>query len=204
MKQKLLVTILLAVLFLVQCEKKETDESLLSPVEEQKIVAIGDTLSRRLINTLVLELTKAIQEGGPEHAISVCNTTALQLTSKVAQESGKQVNIKRTTRRYRNPANAPDRWEEAALAFFEKKIQQGESPAYMIQKIDKDGEIIYRYYKPLKVGTLCLSCHGNPDDISPAVLEELKKRYPEDHATGYQEGDFRGVIRVEMRGLLTR
>jgi len=60
-------------------------------------------------------------------------------------------------------------------------------------------KLVYRYYFPLKVLKLCLTCHGTPGkDIKPEVYEAIKRKYPEDKAIGYREGDFRGVVRVEI------
>ena len=34
--------------------------------------------------------------------------------------------------------------------------------------------------------------------MDPKVVEKLRQLYPEDKATGYKLGDFRGVIRVTI------
>lgn len=52
--------------------------------------------------------------------------------------------------------------------------------------------------KPLVVGGACLACHGPREDIDPDVREVLDRRYPEDEATGYATGDFRGAISVTV------
>ena len=72
-------------------------------------------------------------------------------------------------------------------------------PPYYVQKFKNQGQPVYRYYKPLKVAQVCLNCHGDAKTISPAVQKKLQALYPEDRATGYKEGDFRGVIRIEIR-----
>jgi hypothetical protein len=55
-----------------------------------------------------------------------------------------------------------------------------------------------RYYAPLMVAPLCVQCHGAAEALEPGVREILRDRYPDDRATGYAAGDFRGVIRVSI------
>ena len=96
----------------------------------------------------------------------------------------------------RNPDNAPDDAEEAALRYFEDAQLAGGSlpPSYVQRASDTE----YRYYKPLFVGEPCLQCHGDADVLDPAVTTALVERYPTDLATGYAAGDLRGVVRVSV------
>lgn len=71
-------------------------------------------------------------------------------------------------------------------------FKEGKNPKFFIQKLE-DG---YRYYKPLKVKTICLTCHGETSLMDKKLLEKIKKLYPDDKAINYKEGDFRGVIRI--------
>jgi hypothetical protein len=52
------------------------------------------------------------------------------------------------------------------------------------------------YAEPIRVQALCLTCHGGaiPESMS-ARLDDL---YPEDRATGYEVGDFRGLFWAEF------
>lgn len=50
------------------------------------------------------------------------------------------------------------------------------------------------------VKTKCLLCHGDAETRLPDVAKRITKYYPDDKAIDYQEGDFRGLIRIEMRG----
>ncbi len=161
---------------------------------KEEVVEIGQKASKKLLKTLVGELKKAMSEGGPYKAVEVCSKKALKLTEKVAKEEG--VEIKRTTFKYRNPKNAPDKYEKEALEYFEKSLKEkGTLPKYYVQKVNENE---YRYYTPLKVKHVCLTCHGNPDHMDKKLLEKIKTLYPNDKALGYKEGDFRGVIRVSI------
>jgi hypothetical protein len=42
----------------------------------------------------------------------------------------------------------------------------------------------------------CLMCHG--PEIAPPIAERIAKLYPDDEATGFEEGDFRGLFWITM------
>jgi hypothetical protein len=46
--------------------------------------------------------------------------------------------------------------------------------------------------KAIPTGAVCLTCHGT--EVKPEVLTKIKELYPNDKATGYQEGDIRGAF----------
>ena len=41
-----------------------------------------------------------------------------------------------------------------------------------------------------------MTCHGPVERLSPATKAALEQTYPNDRATGYSEGQIRGVISV--------
>ncbi len=55
-----------------------------------------------------------------------------------------------------------------------------------------EGRGYYRYSAPIYVEKACLACHGAKDK-RPAFIV---KKYPEDKAYGFKEGDLRGIISV--------
>ena len=52
------------------------------------------------------------------------------------------------------------------------------------------------YVEPIMVQPMCLVCHG--EALQPGVAAQIDERYPEDRATGFKAGDFRGVFWVEF------
>ncbi len=167
-----------------------------TPEEGERVAQIAEPAAAELLRTLVGRLTAALNEGGPSQAFELCSDEAIPLTRTVEAGLEGTLSLKRTSFRYRNPANAPDEAEEAVLVFFERALQdEGEAPSSFVQRVSQ-GEM--RYYKPLFVGELCLGCHGDPESMDPQVRRILSERYPEDLATGYEVGAFRGLVRVSV------
>lgn len=167
------------------------------PNETAGIKVIGDSMAQILAKTLKKELKAAIEAGGFMQGINVCSQSAQRITDSIALATNYR--IKRTTNKFRNPVNAPDSIEQLALAHFEKLIaESGEFPEFYIQKIEGESQDHYRYYKPMRMETLCLGCHGIPENIDTATLTRIKAYYPNDLATGYSAGDFRGLISVTI------
>lgn len=164
-------------------------------MDDSTAIAIGSTAAGRLAGGLIGPLTAAVEADGPAGAIDFCSREALTLTT-VIQDSIGGVDLKRTTLRPRNPANAPDPLERAVLEDLHALAARGEPlPDHVLQHVDG----ATRFYRPLRVQPLCVRCHGPADQLDPAVAAILRERYPDDLATGYRDGDLRGVIRVEIR-----
>ena len=182
---------------LLACEQSLPE---VTPEEGERVTQIAEPAAAELLRTLVGRLTAALEEGGPLQAMELCSTDAIPLTRMVESGLEGALSLKRTSFRYRNPENAPDEAEESALLFFERAIQdQGQAPGSYVQRVSPE-EI--RYYRPLYVGEVCLGCHGDPESMDPQLLRVLSERYPEDLATGYEAGDFRGLVRVSVPGAM--
>lgn len=126
-------------------------------------------------------------EKGPVSAISVCRLEAPELAT-VASTSDARVG--RTSRKLRNPDNAPKPWMEPFLDRYETDPGSREPAVVAI-----DDETV-GYVEPIYVQPLCVTCHGST--LSPELAAKLEELYPEDQATGYEAGDLRGVFWVEL------
>ncbi len=167
-----------------------------SAEESAHVRAVAQPAAAALATGLVAELTRALEERGPEGAVEVCSTEALRLTDQIARDAGTGIELKRVSWQNRNPENAPDDLEAVALEYFQRLADGGEPLSG--DWVQSDGERGWRYYKPLVVADFCLQCHGSPEEITPSVREMLAERYPDDAAVGYSEGDLRGLIRVSV------
>lgn len=161
-----------------------------APAEVRRVAETGRAAARALSESLGAQLQGALQSGGPVAAIDVCRKAALPLTEG-AGAAFEGVRLRRTTLKPRNPANAPDKTDRGVL---ERLSRTSPLPDELVEW----GEGTARYYKPILVQEVCLTCHGDPATFSPDLLGALRARYPQDQATGYSLGDFRGVIRVEI------
>jgi len=165
----------------------------LAQPKEEALLTEARKVATTLPPKLIVALQDEIKKSGPEGAIPVCKDMAPKMAGEISLQTGWK--IKRVSLKARNDARAvPDPWEKAALEDFDKRAAAGEAPA----KLEK-GERIgneYRFVKALPVQALCLTCHGPADQLSPAIKAALGQNYPKDRATGYSEGQIRGVISV--------
>ena len=180
------------------CSGDKPEIQAVSEEEAAEINAIGNQAAGLLMKTLQHELLSAIQHSGVPGAIDVCRLRALKLTDSLATVINRVEKIKRTSSKIRNPRNKADRYEEEALAYFSERSPAVFSDTY-IQKLTDEKGTVYRFYKPMQVKPLCLTCHGRSESFGAELAERLKKAYPQDQATGYQADDFRGVISIAIR-----
>lgn len=150
--------------------------------------------SRALVQSfgarLQSELKQGLAEGGPVGAISVCKDKAPQIASELSRLSGAKV--RRTSLRFRNPANAAEPWEAHVLQEFDSKAaDEPDSPLEYFAE-QEDGTV--RYMAAIRTGAVCLACHGA--SLSPELDAILDADYPHDRARGYGLGDVRGAFSV--------
>ena len=151
----------------------------------------GEAISivKRFGGSLKPELKKALQSGGPTHAISVCSEKAPEIAKRLSGETGWQV--KRVSLKPRNNQSAiPDAWEKRVLEQFDKRQASGESAEKMAFAEIVDGQ--FRFMKAQGVEPVCLTCHAG--QLAPEVEAELNKFYPQDKARGYSLGQIRGAF----------
>lgn len=151
----------------------------------------GEAISivKRFGGSLKPELKKALQSGGPAHAISVCSEKAPEIARQLSNETGWQV--KRVSLKPRNNQSAiPDAWEQKVLEQFNKRQASGESAEKMAFGEMVDGQ--FRFMKAQGVAKVCLNCHAG--QVAPEVETALKQFYPQDEARGYSLGQIRGAI----------
>ncbi len=153
----------------------------------------ADGLGARLRTLLTAELAR----GGPQGAVEACAAQAQEATFEEAARHG--VALRRVSLQYRNPADAPDEFERAALERLAAGARQGSPPAEIAQvTAGPDGGSELRYLRPIVLAAPCLSCHGKVAELAPGVAAILAERYPGDLATGYSAGDLRGAVSVRV------
>ena len=149
---------------------------------------------KSLAGTLVGQLSLAMADGGPLAAIEVCNLVAPEIAHAESMARGWQVG--RTSLKLRNPANAPDAWEQAVLQAFEALKAAGADPKTLdhAEIVTADGRRSFRYMKAIVTMEVCTTCHGTT--VAPDIAAQLDALYPGDRARGYAVGDIRGAFTV--------
>jgi len=137
----------------------------------------------RLVQTMMGELSAALDEGGPQ-AIHVCRDTAPAVGAQIQAEHG--VLIGRTSHKLRNPANTAPAWAEVFVADMVAE------PVFLAGPNGELGSVL-----PIKLQSGCTMCHGTTEDLSDEMMTAVAESYPEDQAIGFVEGDLRGWLWVE-------
>jgi len=183
---------LLILILTISCGEKNQEAQL---TENQKI-EMRDAASKfmgRLKNILI----KQIKSEGILSAVAVCSDTAQVLTNDFGLKKG--VYIKRVSFKNRNKNNVPDEFEAKVLKGFEQIKKEGKltTNTEHFEIIKKNDHQYLRYMKPIKLGEACLKCHGNEEKISAGIKELISKRYPDDKAVDYKNGDLRGALSIK-------
>ena len=136
------------------------------------------------------ELKEALLQGmeaGPVEAITICRDKAPEIAAALSVDG---VAMGRSSHRLRNSANAPQAW----LAPIVNDYADGSHE--LAPRILDIGGGRTGYVEPIVVQPLCLTCHGT--ELQPELAARIGELYPDDAATGFAAGDFRGVFWVEF------
>jgi hypothetical protein len=121
---------------------------------------------------------------GPAAAVQACSVQAPDIAAALSRDG---VEMGRSTHRPRNPANAGPDW--AADVLRDYLAGDDWTPRTVPLGPGREG-----YVEPIETQALCLLCHGS--NLAPDVAEMIRRQYPDDEATGFAEGDLRGVFWV--------
>jgi hypothetical protein len=134
---------------------------------------------------MMTELDAALDGGDVSAAIDVCLEVAPTVAARVGVEHG--LALGRTSHRLRNPANTPPDWAAHLV-----EARQAE-PVFLYGPA---GELAGLF--PIRLEAGCAMCHGTAETIPDDVAKTLAELYPEDRATGFEEGDLRGWLWFEV------
>jgi hypothetical protein len=165
-----------------------------------EIRRLGETAIDRAGSALVLEVRRVLAVTPTVDAIGVMHLKNHQLPVAAPGSILAVTRLQRTSLRVRNPANAPDPADRAALDLIQGQLEQGDPVAkVLVQRVTLPGQPPeWRVYRPLSAMKECLQCHGTPDTLAPGVAARLKELYPEDPAVNYRPSDWRGLLRVSI------
>lgn len=157
----------------------------------------GDRMIDRVGGSLMVEVERNIAAKGLDESLELMHLKNLALPAAVPGKPAVTA-IKLTSLRVRQPKNAPDEADFAALDLVRTTLQSGEQPPkLLVQKIEQpNSPVEWRVYRPIAVQPKCLLCHGQTESLQPQVLQFLERHYPEDKASGYEAWEWRGLIRI--------
>lgn len=139
-------------------------------------------------------LMGTIQKKGTIEALAFCNERAYPLTDSMAKVHN--ANIKRVSDKPRNQNNQANSKELEYINQFKTTVANGEEPTPIV---DETEESVYVYY-PIVTNSMCLQCHGTPNQtIEPATFEKIKTLYPKDKAIGYSANEVRGIWSINFK-----
>lgn len=166
-----------------QAANEDRPETKMVVTESAKAKAIEakDALFAKLSGRLM----EVMQSEGPAKAIGVCSAEARQIAETIGKEKG--VVIGRTALKLRNKDNRAPSWAETLLS------EEATEPVFVDVNSKTAGALF-----PIKLKAKCLMCHGAEDSLDADVKAQLVLRYPDDRATGFEEGDLRGWFWVEV------
>ncbi len=143
-------------------------------------------------------LQAAMAEGGPVAAVGVCHGEAPRIAAAVMAEQGVRLGRVALPGRNRHPDQAAGGWQLATLQAFAQAVESG-APAGERIAVMRDGlpaHVALRMMRGIATEPVCLACHGT--HIAPEVRTAIARQYPDDHATGFEVGDLRGALWVEV------
>lgn len=211
MKYLTIFLLLISIVFITSCApKNETKSKKMETLKDVKVSYISQSdqtfKSIKKQASIVIKQTevalgralkKAIAEGGPEHAVEFCNLKAIQITDSMSVANG--INIRRVAKKNRNPENATNDIESK---IFKQYIMEYIAGVNLKPKVavNADGHPVY--YKPIKINSMCLTCHGEPGVTMSADLDKkIKEMYPDDKAIDFKDGHPRGMWAVTFNKL---
>lgn len=164
------------------------------------ILATGTRLTDVVGGSLMREVSRALGTLGLDDSMDVMHLKSLAIPPPVPGKPS-PTGFKLTSYRIRNPRNAPDPADLAALDLIRDKLRTGDNSVNrpLLQKVTRAGQPDeWRIYRPFIVTPQCLYCHGRASSLQPQIRSALNRRFPEDQATDYGPHDWRGIIRVSL------
>lgn len=170
--------------------------------DEPTVAAIrklGETTIDQAGVALVNEVRKVLAVTPTVQAIGTLHLKDYKLPA--ATTGGLTVTkLKRTSFKVRDPENAPDAADRAALDYIQGQLERSDPVAkVLVQRVTPSGQPgEWRVYRPLGIMKQCLECHGTSGALAPGVAARLKELYPADTAVDYRMSQWRGLLRVSI------
>ncbi len=154
-------------------------------VEKARIIIAEATRTREYIS-------RQLQVGQIELSRDRYGIIPVVTANRIGQIVADDLNysIRHTSNRFRNPANAPDRYEREAL----NRLAADSGMDQIAELATLDGQPVFRYLQAAYADDSCLECHGDPQ-ASPPFLRDI---YPpeQDASYNYSVGEMLGAVSI--------
>lgn len=176
------------------CQPTEQQEEPVQQTESpDPYLAKGKKIASSVFTVLSSEVMKSMQASGVAGTVAYCNEQAYPITDSLARLY--EAHIKRTSHKVRNPNNAPDSLEAIML---EKYLTLQQKGLEMPPKVVQQGENMH-FFAPIILAAPCLKCHGKVGEtLNENDLAVIQEHYPEDKATGFADGELRGIWSIRF------
>lgn len=158
--------------------------------KEKEVYAVkGKEIAQATFKELSTNLMAQMKAGGPAQAIPFCKLQAAPITNALSNKYN--VVIKRTSNKLRSCNNDPSERELEIMDTYEQLMLENKELTPIVE-IDKNQK--KHFYAPIKIQANCLTCHGKLNETLTVKTDSIiKSIYQFDIATGYNEGDLRGL-----------
>lgn len=178
----------------------QTDDDLNTPTQETKepskdYIVLGKEIAQSTFKVLSGKLKTQLQEGGVEQALPFCNVNAIPVTDSLSKVYDSK--IERVALGYRNPKNRIKGYDEKVYHEYTEELGNGKMVEPKLHT-NENGQMVF--YAPIILKAQCVVCHGKPmEEINENTLAKLNEFYPDDNATGFAEGDLRGLWKITFK-----
>ena len=177
------ITILFVVTILCSCNNGFSEN------EKEEYTLKGKEIAQASFKALSSELMAQMKSGGPALAVPFCKEQARPILNEVASKYN--VTIVRSSDQLRSCKIEPTERELDIINNYKQTILENKELKPIIE-IDVTNK--KHFYAPIIVKANCLVCHGKVNETMSVKTDSIiKLTYPFDIATGYNEGDVRGV-----------
>ena len=180
--------------------KEEMANREIKKVSEGEIIDAAFKRGRFIADTTQYTILSALQQhlnqsDSIKSAFIFCKAAAYPLTDSLSKSLS--TIIRRVSLKTRNKENEPTTLESTILDSYGYNLEKNLPLEDNVQRMD-DQYLLYT--KPIVIGSpVCLRCHGKVgEDLSQEDYALIKELYPEDEATGYQLGNFRGMFSIKI------
>lgn len=186
----LVVAAILLLFFLVTLAldyRRQQETIIAESVAKARLLAAGAIHAREYLSAELLrgDVTLSDRRFGLIPVVA-----ADRIIARIGDDLG--YGIRQVSSRYRNPRNAPDPFETAALVRFVSDPELKEVYGFDYS----GGERVFRYLQPFRADGSCLECHGDPAAAPPFI----RAAYPpeRDRAYHYRLGETIGAASVRI------